>query len=52
MFGRRSVPPMIVAVVIVPQRIEGPSDREAADRFADALGLEKVRRRARAITGV
>jgi hypothetical protein len=32
--GRRSVPPMIVAVVVVLQRIEGLSDREAADRFA------------------
>ncbi|HEY7146954.1 MAG TPA: IS1182 family transposase [Streptosporangiaceae bacterium] len=32
--GRRSVPPMIVAVVMVLQRIEGLSDREAADRFA------------------
>jgi hypothetical protein len=32
--GRRSVPPMIVAVVMVMvlQRIEGCSDREAADR--------------------
>jgi hypothetical protein len=32
--GRRSVPPMIVAVVMVLQQIEGCSDREAADRFA------------------
>src|SRR5256886_13293748 len=32
--GRRSVPPMIVAVVMVLQRIEGCSDREAADRFS------------------
>jgi hypothetical protein len=32
--GRRSVPPMIVAVVMVLQRIEGCSDREATDRFA------------------
>jgi Transposase DDE domain/Transposase domain (DUF772) len=32
--GRRPVPPMIVAVVMVLQRIEGLSDREAADRFA------------------
>ena len=31
--GRRSVPPMIVAVVMVVQRIEGCSDREAVDRF-------------------
>ena len=32
--GRRSVPPRIVAVVMVLQRIEGCSDREAVDRFA------------------
>ncbi len=32
--GRRSVPPMIVAVVMVRQRIEGLSDREAVERFA------------------
>src|SRR6266568_4098931 len=32
--GRRSVPPMIVAVVMVLQRIEGCSDREAVDRFS------------------
>ena len=32
--GRRSVPPMIVAVVMMLQRIEGCSDREAVDRFA------------------
>ena len=32
--GRCSVPPMIVAVVMVLQRIEGCPDREAADRFA------------------
>ena len=32
--GRCSVPPVIVAVVMVLQRIEGCSDREAADRFA------------------
>jgi hypothetical protein len=32
--GRRSVPPMIVAVVMVLQRIEGVSDREAVERFA------------------
>jgi hypothetical protein len=32
--GRRWVPPMIVAVVMVLQRIEGLSDREAVDRFA------------------
>ena len=32
--GRRSVPPMIVAVTMVLQRIEGLGDREAVDRFA------------------
>jgi hypothetical protein len=32
--GRRSIPPRIVAVVMVLQRIEGLSDREAVDRFA------------------
>jgi hypothetical protein len=31
--GRRCVPPMIVAVVVVLQRIEGCSDREAVERF-------------------
>ena len=31
--GRASVPPRIVAVVMVLQRLEGLSDREAADRF-------------------
>jgi hypothetical protein len=31
--GRRSVPPMMVAVVMVLQRLEGLSDREAVDRF-------------------
>ena len=31
--GRRSVPPRIVAVVTVLQRLEGLSDREAVDRF-------------------
>ena len=35
--GRRSVPPMIVAVVMVLQRIEGLSDREAVDRFRVAV---------------
>ena len=34
MTGRRSVPPSILAVVMVLQRLEGLSDREAADRFA------------------
>jgi len=32
--GRRSVPPRIVATVMVLQRVEGLSDREAVDRFA------------------
>jgi hypothetical protein len=31
--GRRSVPPSILAVVMVLQRLEGASDREACDRF-------------------
>jgi len=31
--GRRSIPPRIVAVVMVLQRLEGLSDREAAERF-------------------
>ena len=31
--GRQSVPPRIVAVVMVLQRIEGLSDREAVERF-------------------
>jgi hypothetical protein len=33
MAGRRSVPPSVVAVVMVLQRLEGLSDREAVDRF-------------------
>jgi hypothetical protein len=32
--GRRSIPPMIVAVVMVLQRLEGLSDRETVDRFS------------------
>jgi hypothetical protein len=32
--GRRSVPPSILAVVMVLQRLEGLSDREATDRYA------------------
>lgn len=32
--GRHSVPPRIVAVVMVLQRLEGLSDREAVDRFS------------------
>ncbi len=31
--GRRSVPPSVVAVVMVLQRLEGLSDREAVDRL-------------------
>jgi Transposase DDE domain/Transposase domain (DUF772) len=31
--GRRSVPPSVVAAVMVLQRLEGLSDREASDRF-------------------
>jgi hypothetical protein len=31
--GRRSVPPSVVATVMVLQRLEGLSDREAADRY-------------------
>jgi len=32
--GRRSVPPSAVAAVMVLQRLEGLSDREAAERYA------------------
>jgi len=32
--GRRSIPPLIVAVVMVLQRLEGCSDREAVERFS------------------
>jgi hypothetical protein len=32
--GRRSVPPSVVATVMLLQRLEGLSDREAVDRFA------------------
>jgi IS5 family transposase len=31
--GRRSVPPSVIAVVMVLQRLEGLSDREAVDRY-------------------
>ncbi|MFH9355183.1 hypothetical protein [Kitasatospora sp. NPDC017646] len=44
--GRRSVPPMIVAVVMVLQRLEGLSDREAVERFAFDVPLEVRGRRA------
>jgi Transposase domain (DUF772)/Transposase DDE domain len=43
--GRRSVPPSVVASAMVLQRLEGLSDREAAERFAfdarwrDAAGV-------------
>src|SRR6476659_230931 len=41
--GRRSVPPRSVAVVMVLQRIEGLSDREAVERFAfDVTGRARV----------
>ena len=43
--GRRSVPPSIVAVVMVLQRIEGCSDREAVDRFTYDRALEVRGRR-------
>ena len=32
--GRRSVPPSVVATVMVLQRLEGLSDREAVERYA------------------
>ena len=38
--GRRSVPPMIVAVVMVLQRIEGCSDREAVDYLCSLAGVD------------
>ncbi len=38
--ARRSVPPMIVAAVMVLQRIEGLSDREAVDRLTSARGFD------------
>jgi hypothetical protein len=31
--GRNSVPPSVVAVVMALQRLEGPSDREAVERY-------------------
>ena len=31
--GRRSVPPSVIAVIMVLQRLEGLSDREAVDRY-------------------
>ena len=53
--GRRSVPPSILAVVMVLQRLEGLSDREAADRFVFdvrwryAAGVGDLARRPRAL---
>ncbi len=32
--GRRSVPPSVVAAVMVMQRLEGLSDREAVERYS------------------
>ncbi|MCP3956853.1 MAG: transposase, partial [bacterium] len=32
--GRRSVPPSVVAAVMVLQRLEGLSDREAVERYS------------------
>jgi len=32
--GRRSVPPSVVATVMVLQRLEGCSDREAVERYS------------------
>ena len=36
--GRRSVPPSVVATTMVLQRLEGLSDREAAERYAAGAG--------------
>ncbi len=50
--GRRSVPPSVVATVMVLQRLEGLSDREAAERYTFdarwryAAGCRRLRRRA------
>jgi hypothetical protein len=49
--GRRSVPPSVVAVVTVLQRLEGLSDREAVERYTFdarwryAAGVGRLRRR-------
>ncbi len=40
--GRRSVPPMIVAVVMVLRRLEGLSDREAVERFSRSQGSSRA----------
>jgi hypothetical protein len=37
--GRRGVPPSIVAVVMVLQRLQGLSDREAVERYTPKYGL-------------
>jgi hypothetical protein len=49
--GRRSVPPSILAVVMVLQRLEGLSDREAADRFAFDVRWRYAAGVADAVTG-
>jgi hypothetical protein len=41
--GRRSVPPMIVAVVMVLQRIEGCNDRQPVDRVILAICMTTVK---------
>jgi hypothetical protein len=41
--GRRSIPPAIVATVMVLQRLEGCSDREAVDRDRIQLVLDACR---------
>ena len=46
--GRRSVPPSVVATVMVLQRLEGLSDREAVDRYAFRRSLA-LRRRGRRV---
>jgi Transposase domain (DUF772) len=50
--GRRSVPPSILAVVMVLQRLEGLSDREAADRFAFDVRWRYAAGAADAVAGV
>jgi hypothetical protein len=37
--GRRSVPPSVVATVMVVQRLEGLSDREAVEQFCFRFSL-------------
>jgi hypothetical protein len=47
--GRRSVPPSVVAVVMVLQRLEGLSDREATERYCflrhEVARCERARRK-------